>query len=139
MQAIQLKARKNEQMTEVGKLKAEIDALRTQLEAAGGGGVSAEQQAKMQKMMMWMPVMFGFMLYSYPAGLSLYMITSSAVGIFEIKVIKKFWPIDDTEMAPKKGWMMRLAEKQAEQQASMQKMQKQQQQSKQKARKKRKR
>lgn len=97
------------------------------------------QQAKMQKMMMWMPILFGFMLYSYPSGLSLYMITSSAVGIFEIKVIKKFWPIDDTEMAPKKGWMMRLAEKQAEQQASMQKMQKQQQQSKQKARKKRKR
>jgi len=97
------------------------------------------QQAKMQKMMMWMPVMFGFMLYSYPAGLSLYMITSSAVGIFEIKVIKKFWPVDDTEIAPKKGWMMRIAEKQAEQQASMQKMQQQQQQSKQKARKKRKR
>ncbi len=97
------------------------------------------QQAKMQKMMMWMPIMFGFMLYSYPSGLSLYMITSSAVGIFEIKVIKKFWPIDDTELAPKKGWMMRLAEKQAEQQAAMQKMQQQQQQAKQKARKKRKR
>ena len=97
------------------------------------------QQAKMQKMMMWMPIMFGFMLYSYPSGLSLYMITSSAVGIFEIKVIKKFWPIDDTELAPKKGWMMRLAEKQAEQQAAMQKMQQQQQQTKQKARKKRKR
>jgi hypothetical protein len=39
-------------MTEVGKLKAEIDALRTQLEASGGGGgaISAEQQTKMQKM-----------------------------------------------------------------------------------------
>ena len=97
------------------------------------------QQAKMQRMMMWMPILFGFMLYSYPSGLSLYMITSSAVGIFEIKVIKKFWPIDDTELAPKKGWMMRLAEKQAEQQAAMQKMQQQQQQTKQKARKKRKR
>merc|ERR1719473_846612 len=44
--AIQLKARKNEQMTEVGKLKAEIEALKAQLEAAaaagggGGGGAS---------------------------------------------------------------------------------------------------
>ena len=38
--AIQLKARKNEQMTEVGKLKAEIEELKRQLEmaAAGGGG-----------------------------------------------------------------------------------------------------
>jgi len=36
--AIQLKARKNEEMTEVGKLKAEIEALRAQLEAAAAGG-----------------------------------------------------------------------------------------------------
>jgi len=36
--AIQLKARKNEQMTEVGKLKAEIEALKAQLASSGGGG-----------------------------------------------------------------------------------------------------
>ena len=82
------------------------------------------------------------MLYSYPAGLALYMITSSSLGLFEIKVIKKFWPIDDTEQPVKKGWMMRLAEKQAEQQAAMNKLKQQQymsQQKAQKARRKRKR
>ena len=59
------------------------------------------QQAKMQKMMMWMPIMMGFFLYNYAAGLSLYMITQSALGIFEMGVIKKYWPVDDTEKAPK--------------------------------------
>ncbi len=100
------------------------------------------QQAKMQKMMRWFMLVIGFMLYSYPAGLALYMITSSSLGLFEIKVIKKFWPIDDTEQPAKKGWMMRLAEKQAEQQAAMKKLQQQQymsQQKAQKARRKRKR
>ena len=56
--AIQLKARKNETMTEVGKLKAEIEELKAALaaQAAGGGGggggpgggVSPEMQAQMQ-------------------------------------------------------------------------------------------
>ena len=45
------------------------------------------QQAQMQKMMAFMPIMFGVMLYNYAAGLSLYMITSSSLGIFEQKVI----------------------------------------------------
>ncbi|RMH02509.1 MAG: membrane protein insertase YidC [Planctomycetota bacterium] len=51
------------------------------------------QQAQMQKMMAFMPILFGVMLYNYAAGLSLYMITSSALGIFEQKVIKKRWPV----------------------------------------------
>ena len=51
------------------------------------------QQAQMQKMMTFMPILFGVMLYNYAAGLSLYMITSSALGIFEQKVIKKKWPV----------------------------------------------
>ena len=51
------------------------------------------QQAQMMKMMTFMPIMFGIMLYNYAAGLSLYMITSSALGIFEQKVIKKHWPV----------------------------------------------
>ena len=72
-----------------------------------------EQQARMQKMMMWMPIAFGFMLYNYAAGLSLYMITSSAWGIIEIRVIKKIWPIDDAEKPKKQnGFMARLAEAQ---------------------------
>ncbi len=51
------------------------------------------QQAQMQKMMTFMPILFGLLLYNYAAGLSLYMITSSSLGIFESKVIKKRWPV----------------------------------------------
>ena len=39
---------------------------------------------------------------SYASGLALYMITSSSIAIFETVVIKKFWPIDDTEQEKKK-------------------------------------
>jgi YidC/Oxa1 family membrane protein insertase len=81
-----------------------------------------EQAAKMQRIMMFMPVMMGFFLYNYAAGLSLYMITQSTLGIFEQKVIKKVWPVDDAEPdKPKKGCgpfsgvMEKLAEKQKEQ------------------------
>ena len=51
------------------------------------------QQAQMQKMMAMMPILFGFILYNYASGLSLYMIVSSAIGIFEQKVIRKRWPV----------------------------------------------
>ena len=74
-----------------------------------------EQQLRMHKMMMFMPLMMGFFLYNYAAGLSLYMITQSILGMFEQQVIKKYWPVDDAEQAPKKsGFMSRLAEKQKE-------------------------
>ena len=69
------------------------------------------QALRMQKMMMWMPIMFGFFLYNYPAGLSLYMITTSTFSILEQTVIKKIWPLDDTERPKKKsGFMARLGE-----------------------------
>jgi membrane protein insertase Oxa1/YidC/SpoIIIJ len=75
-----------------------------------------EQAARMQKMMMWMPVMFCFILYNYAAGLSLYMVTGSILGIIEMRVIKKYWPVDDTEKPPKKdGFMSRLMEAQQKQ------------------------
>jgi len=51
------------------------------------------QQAQMQKMMAMMPIIFGFVLYNYAAGLSLYMIMSSLIGIFEQQVIRKRWPV----------------------------------------------
>jgi YidC/Oxa1 family membrane protein insertase len=51
------------------------------------------QQAQMQKMMTMMPIIFGFVLYNYAAGLSLYMIVSSLIGIFEQRVIRKRWPV----------------------------------------------
>ena len=80
-----------------------------------------EQAARMQKMMTVMPVLFGLMLYNYAAGLSLYMLTTSTMGIFEQKVIKKVWPIDDTEVekkaagcGPFAGAIQRFQEKQAE-------------------------
>jgi YidC/Oxa1 family membrane protein insertase len=93
-----------------------------------------EQAARMQKMMMFMPALFGFMLYNYAAGLSLYMITTSSCSIVEQKVIKKVWPIDDTEVARKEkpgcgpfsGIMQNLAEKQKEQLKRMQAMQQEQ-------------
>jgi YidC/Oxa1 family membrane protein insertase len=46
------------------------------------------QQAQMQKMMMFMPVIFGFMLYGMAAGLTLYWLTSTFLGIVEQKLIK---------------------------------------------------
>ncbi len=71
-----------------------------------------EQAKQMQKIMMWMPIMFGFFLYNYAAGLSLYMITTSAFGILESTVIRKIWPIDDSEQPKKKKgkFMQRLEE-----------------------------
>jgi YidC/Oxa1 family membrane protein insertase len=80
------------------------------------------QAASMHKMMMWMPVLMGVFLYNYAAGLSLYMITSSALAIFETKVIKKFWPIDDRELPQKPGLMAKMA-KLAEQSQKMREQQ----------------
>ena len=60
------------------------------------------QQAQMQKIMLFMPVLFGLMLYNYAAGLSLYMITSSTLAIFETKVIRKRWPVPLPGAAPAK-------------------------------------
>ena len=93
------------------------------LQQAGMPKPSDEQQARMQKMMMFMPIMFGFFLYNYAAGLSLYMITQSTLGIVEQRVIRKLWPVDDTEperkqamgCGPFSGILSNLAEKQKEQ------------------------
>jgi YidC/Oxa1 family membrane protein insertase len=73
-----------------------------------------EQAARMQKMMMFMPVVFGFFLYDYAAGLSLYMITQSVLGIVEQTLIKKVWPLDDSipeAGSEPKGWFARLMER----------------------------
>ena len=47
------------------------------------------QQKQMQVMMQFMPILFGFMLYNYAAGLALYMTVSSLFGILEARLIKK--------------------------------------------------
>jgi|GEM_PF-468893 len=68
-----------------------------------------EQARQMQKMMMWMPILFGVFLYNYAAGLSLYMITTSAFGIMEYTVIRRIWPLDESEQPKKKSrWMEKL-------------------------------
>lgn len=46
------------------------------------------QQAQMQKMMLFMPVIFGFMFYDMAAGLTLYWLTSTFLGICEQKIIR---------------------------------------------------
>ena len=80
-----------------------------------------EQALLMYKMMMWMPIVMGIFLYSYAAGLSIYMITTSALGIVEQKYIKKRWPIDDTEQPKKEGgFMAKLMAAQAERQKQLQ-------------------
>ena len=85
------------------------------------------QQARMMKMMAFTPILFGFLLYNYAAGLSLYMMTSSGFGIIETKVIRKFWPIDEKEIEKKpKGFLGRLMEKQLEQARKMQETQQRQ-------------
>ncbi len=84
---------------------------------------SDDQAAQVQKIMMFMPLVMGVFLYNYASGLSLYMITQSGLGIFEQKVIKKVWPVDETEpdkpakgcgCAPMAKRMQGMAEKQAE-------------------------
>ena len=104
------------------------------------------QAAQMQKMMMWMPVIMGVFLYNYAAGLSLYMITQSGLGIFEQHFIKKRWPVKDDEpekeksgCGPFSGIMKNLAEKQAEHMKRVEAMQKAQAQKPSKQRKKKKR
>jgi YidC/Oxa1 family membrane protein insertase len=70
------------------------------------------QAQTMYKMMMFMPVVMGVFLYNYAAGLSLYMITQSTLGIIEQKIIRKYWPVDET-LPPKKkksGFMAKIME-----------------------------
>jgi YidC/Oxa1 family membrane protein insertase len=48
------------------------------------------EQEQQQKMMTWMStLLFPFMLYTGPSGLNLYILTSTAFGIIESKVIRK--------------------------------------------------
>jgi YidC/Oxa1 family membrane protein insertase len=80
-----------------------------------------EQALMMYKMMMWMPIVMGIFLYNYAAGLSIYMITTSGLGIIEQRIIKKHWPIDDTEQPRKAGgFMSKLMEAQAQRQKQLQ-------------------
>jgi YidC/Oxa1 family membrane protein insertase len=46
------------------------------------------EQAQQQKMMQWMSLLFPIFLYSGPSGLNLYILTSTAIGIWESKRIR---------------------------------------------------
>jgi YidC/Oxa1 family membrane protein insertase len=49
------------------------------------------QQAQQAKIMRWMPLLFGFFLYSTASGLTLYMTMSAIWSIGETTLIKKVW------------------------------------------------
>ena len=55
-----------------------------------------QMQAQM-KMMSFMLVGFGFIFYNFPAGFMLYIMTSSALGIVESKIIKSQLAREDEE------------------------------------------
>jgi YidC/Oxa1 family membrane protein insertase len=59
------------------------------------------QQQQTQKIMMFMPFIFGIMFYGYASGLSLYWMTSNLISIVEYKFIRKKFPVGGTvEKAP---------------------------------------
>lgn len=47
------------------------------------------QQEQMQKMMRWLPVIFGVIFYAMPAGLVLYFTVNAILSTIEIKMVKK--------------------------------------------------
>ncbi len=53
-----------------------------------------------QKMMLFMPVMFGFMFYSLSSGLVLYYLTSNLVGVSQQLLINRFMPTAPATTAP---------------------------------------
>jgi membrane protein insertase Oxa1/YidC/SpoIIIJ len=46
--------------------------------------------AQQQKMMMWMPIVFGLTCYGLASGLSLYFLANSLLSMAELKIIKKY-------------------------------------------------
>ncbi|MEE9392399.1 MAG: membrane protein insertase YidC [Planctomycetota bacterium] len=61
------------------------------------------QMQQQQKIMMLMPLVFGVMMYGYAAGLSVYWLSSSLFGIFEQRVIKKFFPLEKADKDDKES------------------------------------
>jgi membrane protein insertase Oxa1/YidC/SpoIIIJ len=47
------------------------------------------QQEQMQKMMRWIPVVFGVIFYNMPAGLVLYFTANAIFSTIEIKWVKR--------------------------------------------------
>jgi len=51
------------------------------------------QQRQTQQIMLFMPIVFGFVLYDYAAGLSLYWLTNSVIGLVEQRFIRRHLPV----------------------------------------------
>jgi len=90
----------------------------------------SEEQIAQQKMMKWMMVlMFPVMMYVVPSGLTLYILTSTCIGIVEGRIIKKQVDAMDLTVKPeerkkKKDFLGRMYEeamKRAEQRQQQQK------------------
>jgi len=89
----------------------------------------SEEQLAQQKMMKWMMVlMFPVMMYVVPSGLTLYILTSTCIGIVEGRIIKKQVDAMDLTVKPterkKKDFLGRMYEealKRAEQRQQPQK------------------
>jgi len=63
-----------------------------------GAAMTSEQQSQQKIMRIMMVVLFPVMLYSAPSGLTLYILTSSAVGILESRHIRKH--VDQMNISP---------------------------------------
>jgi len=59
------------------------------------------EQAQQQKMMQWTSLIFPVFLYTYPSGLNLYILTSTAIGVVESKIVRDH--IRQREEAEKAG------------------------------------
>jgi YidC/Oxa1 family membrane protein insertase len=85
----------------------------------------SEEQVQQQKIMKWMMVvMFPLMTYAAPSGLTLYILTSTCVGIIESRIIKKQVDAMDFTVKPgstKKGLLSRVYEQALERAAAQQK------------------
>ncbi|MBI1304474.1 MAG: membrane protein insertase YidC [Phycisphaera sp.] len=85
-----------------------------------------EEQIQQQKIMKWMMViMFPIMTYIAPSGLTLYILTSTCIGIVESRIIKKQVDAMDLSAPPakpaKKGFLARVYEQALERAAEQQK------------------
>lgn len=67
--------------------------------------IAGDDQARQQQKIMavLMPLMMLWFLYSYPAGLALYILTSSLLGIVEVKIIRRKFPLPGPTPAPAGG------------------------------------
>ena len=53
-----------------------------------------------QRMMMFMPLVFGIMFYNFAAGLNLYFLTANVIGIIQQLLINKLMPMPQTAPVP---------------------------------------